>query len=190
MNKVKFGLRNVFFSKITYGEDNAITYATPVAIPGAVNLSLSPSGDSSDFYADDVVYFSDNANQGYEGDLEIALIPDSFYEEILGFNIDENGAIIESADAKSSAFALGFEVQGDEKNRRTWLLNCTAARPNQDAATSEASKTPSTETLTLRAMPRLSDKKVKITMTKNDTNATVFESFFDEVYEEVLPEVG
>lgn len=190
MNKVKYGLRNVFYSKMTIGENNAVTYATPVAIPGAVNLSLSPSGDSSDFYADDVVYFQDNANQGYEGDLEIALIPDSFLEDILGYNIDENGAIVESADAEASAFALAFEVQGDQKNRRTWLYNCTATRPNQEAATAEASKTPTIDTLTLRVMPRLLDKKVKVTMTKSDTNATAFESFFDEVYEEELPDVG
>ena len=190
MNKVKYGLRNVFYSKMTIGENNAVTYATPVAIPGAVNLSLSPSGDSSDFYADDSIYFQDNANQGYEGDLEIALIPDSFLEDILGCSIDENGAIVESADAVASSFALAFEVQGDQRNRRTWLYNCTATRPNQEAATAEASKTPTTDTLTLRVMPRLSDKKVKVTMTKSDTNATAFESFFDEVYEEVLPDVG
>ena len=68
MNIVKFGLRNVKYSKITIGEDGTYEYATPVAIPGGVNLSLSPSGETNDFFADDVIYFSDTTNQGYEGD--------------------------------------------------------------------------------------------------------------------------
>jgi len=59
-NKVKFGLSNVYISKITYGANNAITYGTPFALPGAVNLSLDPAGESADFYADNTKYFSDS----------------------------------------------------------------------------------------------------------------------------------
>lgn len=183
MNKVKFGLRNVYYSKITIGQNNAYTYGTPVAIPGAVNLSLSPSGDSTDFYADDVIYYSDTANQGYEGDLEIALVPKSFKKDIMGMAEDANGALIENANDKFSAFALGFEVQGDEKGRRTWFYNCTVARPNQDASTKENTKTPATETLSLKAMPRLSDNAVKACLELNEDNATAYNGFFSEVYE-------
>ena len=40
-NKVKFGLKNVHFAKmIVSEEDGSISYAEPVRIPGAVNLSL------------------------------------------------------------------------------------------------------------------------------------------------------
>lgn len=183
MNKVKYGLRNVYYSKITVGEDGQYTYATPVAIPGAVNLSLSASGDSNDFYADDVIYYNNTTNQGYEGDLEIALIPESFLIDIMGFVRDKNGAIVENADARQSSFALGFEVQGDEKGRRNWYYNCNASRTPQNASTKESSATPSTETLTLKAMPRLSDKVVKVSMTLSDENATAYNSFFTEVYE-------
>lgn len=184
MNKVKFGLRNVHYAKMTITE-NVMSYSDPVAIPGAVNLSLSPSGDTEDFFADDTAYFSDTANQGYEGDLEIALLPDSFLKDILGQTVDANGAIFENADDKSSAFALGFEIQGDESGRRVWLYNCTATRPNQDAATTENSKTPTTDTLTIKALPRLSDREVKVVLSKTAENATEYEAFFDEVYEKV-----
>ena len=184
MNKIKYGLRNVYYAKMT-NTDGVISYATPVAIPGAVNLSLSPSGDTNDFYADDIVYFSDTANQGYEGDLEIALIPDSFLEDILGETVDSNNALIENADDKTSAFALGFEIQGDESGRRTWLYNCTVTRPNQDAATIETSKTPTTDTLTIKALPRLTDRAVKAVMSRTTANATEYDGFFEEVYEKV-----
>lgn len=182
-NKIKYGLRSVYYAKITEGAGGAITYGSPVAIPGAVNLSLSGVGDTNDFYADDTIYYSSTANQGYEGDLEIALIPQSFYTDILGLTTDSNGALIENADATVSAFALGFEVQGDNKPRRTWLYNCKASRPNQDAQTAEAGITPATETLSIKVMPRIADKNVKVTMEKSNTNETAYNGFFSAVYE-------
>lgn len=185
MNKIKFGLRNVHISKITINEKGEYEYGTPFRIPGAVNLSLSPVGDTNDFYADDLIYYSDTDNQGYEGDLEIALLTEQFRKEILNEETDANGALIENADAVISPFALGFEVQGDKRGRRTWLYNCSAARPNQDASTKESSKTPSTETLSVKSMPRLSDRAVKVALPLGDTNKEVYEKFFDSVYEKV-----
>ena len=60
-NRVKYGLKNVYYSIYTPGTD---TYATPVAVPGAVNLSLSPEGESNTFYADNVAYYVTQADQG------------------------------------------------------------------------------------------------------------------------------
>ena len=39
-NKVKFGLSHVYYALLTYGENDAITFGTPVAIKGGVNLTL------------------------------------------------------------------------------------------------------------------------------------------------------
>ena len=58
-DKVKFGISNVHYA-ILDGENN--TYGTPVAIPGAVSLSLEPSGDTTPFYADNIQYFVAVAN--------------------------------------------------------------------------------------------------------------------------------
>ena len=49
-NKVKFGLSNCVMAPIK--SDG--TYDTPIAVPGAVNLSLEPQGDTNDFYADTI----------------------------------------------------------------------------------------------------------------------------------------
>ena len=58
---------------------------------------LYTSGDSSPFYADGIVYFRSTANNGYSGDLEIALIPEWFRTEILKEELDNNGVLIENA---------------------------------------------------------------------------------------------
>ena len=87
-------VENCHYAKATLDPDtNAVTFGTPVAIPGAVNLSLDPEGDTEPFYADDMVYYTTVANNGYSGDLEIALIPESFRKDILKETEDANGVL-------------------------------------------------------------------------------------------------
>ena len=107
-NKVKFGLDNVVYAPITIDAQGNYSYGTIKSIPGAVNLSLSAEGDSNDFYADNVKYFSNTANQGYSGDLEIAIIPEDFRTDILGETKDTNGVLIEDASVIAKGFAFGF----------------------------------------------------------------------------------
>ena len=181
-NKVKFGLSNCVMAVLT--ENNgAITYGSPIAVNGAVNLSLEPQGDQTDFYADNYVYFSASANQGYEGDLEIALIPDTIRTTIMGETLDSNGAYIETSNDQMKPFAFGFQIEGDVKARRYWYYNCTLSRPTTASATIEASKEPQTETLTIKAMPRSTDKIVRAFIEKTDENTATYNAFFTSVYE-------
>lgn len=186
-NKVKFGLSNCWMAPLTVDATTGeYTYDTPIRVPGAVNLSLSASGDSNDFYADNIIYFNSNANQGYEGDLEIALIPDEIRTQILGETIDSNGAFIENANDKARGFAFGFQIDGDQKNRRYWYYNCSLSRPNNESSTIESSIEPKTDTMTMKAMPRLSDKAVRTFMELSDENQTAYDGFFESVYEAVV----
>ena len=148
-NKIKYGLSRVYYAKATIDTSTgAATYTTPVAIPGAVSLSMDPSGDSNKFYADKVAYATFAANAGYEGELEVALIPDSFRKDILGEVVDSD-IQVEKASATTTPFALLFQFEGDEDATRHVFYNVTAARPNVGSKTTEESVDVQTETLKL-----------------------------------------
>ena len=187
MSKVQFGLCDVHISKITVAADGTFTYGTPFAIPGAVSLSLDASGDEANFAADNNArYFTSYANNGYTGSLEMALYTPEFRKEILGEIEDRNGALIENASATISPFALGFRIDGDDKNTKFWYYNCMASRPSVAANTTEDTITPQTESMNLTVSQRPSDSKVRVAMTENATNQTAYEGFFSAVYEETL----
>ena len=82
-NKVKFNICDVHYAVLSVSDTGEVTFGTPVAMPGAVSLSLDSNGEPSSFYADGVKYYTINNNMGYDGDLELAMIPESFRTEIL-----------------------------------------------------------------------------------------------------------
>lgn len=183
-NKVKYNLKNVHAAKLTETVTDGVTtysYATPQAIPGAVSISLDAEGDSSPFYADGIVYFRSTANNGYSGDLEIALIPEWFRTEILKETLDSNGVLVERSDITETAkFALLFEFDGDVRCIRHVLYNCSASRPSIESETKEDTIEPGTETLSLTADPR-SDGLVK-SRTGDNTEDTVYKAWYSAVY--------
>ena len=181
-NKVKFGLSNVHIAKITE-QDGEITYGTPFPMPGAVGLTADPEGDTTPFYADNIKYYIAVANNGYTGDLEIAMTPEEFLTQILGQEKDTNGALIESSNDVNARFALMGEIEGDAKKRRFIYYDCTATRPSAEMNTIEESKEPQTDTISITMAARSSDNVIKAVIEPNETNQDVYDTFFKKVYE-------
>ena len=179
-NKVKYNLKNAHYALLTFGADGTPSFGTPVPMPGSVSISLDANGEPENFYADGVAYYVINNNMGYDGDLELALIPEGFRTDVLHETLDANGVLIEDANAELAAFALLFEFDGDKRHIRHVLYNCSASRPGIEGKTNEDSKEVQTETLTIKATP-LPDGKVKA-KTGNTTNATAYNGWYNAVY--------
>ena len=183
-NKVKYGLSSVYYAKATIDPSNVATYDAPVAWPGAVNLSLSAEGDTTKFRADNIDYWVGQANNGYSGDFESALIPDSFRKDILGYIEGTGGILIEDAQAKTIPFALMFQFEGDEKNTRHVFYNVTCTRPTVSGQTTAETIEPQTETVTFTAVAihnSAIDKDI-IKASAPETTSGAYTTWFTSVY--------
>lgn len=181
-NKVTFGLANVHYAVITEGADGKITYATPVPIPGAVELSTDPAGETSSFFADNMVYYEASANQGYEGTVNIAKLPQSFRVDVLG-EVLVNGGLAETANAKPKKIALLFEIDGDVQADRFVYYNVSVSRPGTSSKTKEDSTEVNTTELSFKATPR-ADGWVKW-VTGAETPQDIYDNFYKSVVEPV-----
>ena len=185
-NKVKFNLCNVHYAPITVAEDGSITFETPVPIPGAVSISLDPTGEPESFYADGIEYYVINNNQGYDGDLEVAMIPEGFRTVILKEEADNNQVLVENANSETGSFALLFEFDGDIRKIRHVLYNCSASRPSIASKTNEENKDVQTETLSVKARP-MANGYVKA-KTGDSTTTEVYNAWYQSVYQPVTGE--
>jgi phi13 family phage major tail protein len=189
-NKVKYGLKNVHYAVATIAADGSATYGTVKPWPGAVNLSLDAQGGTTKFRADNINYWVGQSNNGYEGDLETALIPEDFRVAVFGETIDDNGVVVEDVEAKTVPFALMFEFAGDAKSTRHVLYNCTATRASVSGSTTDEEIEPQTETVTITTG---SVYFASFDGGKNLSRARCFEGdaeyddFFDTVYVPVTP---
>ena len=179
-NKVKFNLKNAHYAMLSVSEEGKISYGTPVSMPGSVSISLDANGEPENFYADGVAYYVINNNMGYDGDLELAMIPESFRTDALGEKLDDKGVLIENAEVELSSFALLFEFDGDQRHIRHVLYNCSASRPGIEGKTNEESREVQTETLTIKAT-LLPDGMVKA-KTGDTTEAAVYNGWYAAVY--------
>jgi phi13 family phage major tail protein len=186
-NKVRFGLRNAKYA--IFDPANG-TYGNLKPLPGAVSLTLSrEGGDSSDFYADDGIYYTfAGTNGGYSGDLVLARITDEVRVDLLGEIVDStSGVQYEVTEAEPPQFALVAEMQGDSGPVGFAFYNVKANRPEINANTKGESPDVDTDTLNVRIAAQeftlggATKNVVQGHIEKTSENATEFAAFFASV---------
>lgn len=181
-NKVEYGFRNLVTWPIVKdgSEDGVWEWGSPIRALGTVKSTLAPAGTSSTMYAEDGDFFSSAANNGYEGDLELANFPDEFYIAYLGYKRDERGGIAEDARALPKPFAMAYEVQGDAKQRRNIFYHCTPSRTSGDDKTIEESISPETKKCTVKCKPVKIGNMVtpKYSLYSDTADQEAWESFY------------
>lgn len=188
--KVKFNISNVHYALMQRdASTGAISYGTPVHVPGTTSLSLDIDGDQELFYADGVKYWVDNTNRGYNGDWTNAILPDKFREDILREIKDSAGVLYEVEDAEDQVeFAFGFQIDGNAYDTRFWFYDTVASRAKIEANTNEGSRTPQTDsvalTMTGEKVKSGDDRKFVRSKITSAATGTTYEDWFEAV---VLP---
>ena len=186
-NKIRYGLRNTKYAIYNSADG---TYGTLKDMPGAVSLSLSrEGGDSSDFYADDGIYYTfAGTNGGYSAELELARITDTVRVDLLNEILDEaSGVQFETTEATQVQFALITEMQGDQYPISFVFYNCVASRPEINANTKGESPDVDTDTLNIRIAAQKftydgsEQSFVQGHIEKTESNAAQFSAFFSSV---------
>lgn len=171
-NKVRFGLSNVHYAILTEGTTNA--WATPVAVPGAVSLTVDANVASSDFYADNVAYYRTFANNGYTCTLEMARISEAMLSDVFGMAADSTGVIREKAGVEPKPFALMFKVEGDQDDEDYLFYRCLpSTKPSEGSqTTSENGAEPQTQSFDFSALPLVTGADVQKGLIKAKTGST------------------
>lgn len=181
LNKIKYGLRNVYYALI--GEDE--TYETPKPITTATSISLKPANAELTAYGDDVQLVDRQINRGYTGTISFQVIPDDFLVDVLGMTKDTNGGLIENVNDKPKEAALLFEFQGDQYARRHVLYRVSFSRPSIESESVADKVSPKESSLDITVMPVVGgdlDGKIKEHMDDTTETHTVYQSWYTQVY--------
>lgn len=135
--KVEFGLSNVHVGAYEVGEDGQVTLGTPMKIPGAVGLTLEEESELYQFFADDSAYYSEYTGASETGELTMAMFPDEFKTQFLGYVQTDDGGVAKVNGAKKTPIYIVFEGQTDDKRRRHILYNVTCGSITREWATVE-----------------------------------------------------
>lgn len=180
-NKVHYDLVDVHVAPLTF-EAGLPVFGDPKRLEGAISMDLSPQGNTTKLRADGIVYYQSSSNSGYEGDLNLAMVPDWFRQEYLGEKLDATDKVaVENAEAEQKAFALLYGFKYDKKHRRHVLYNCMASRPGIKGENKDNQKDPDTESLPLSAVP-LPGGNVKASTTE-ETPDEVYKGWMTTVWQ-------
>lgn len=182
-NKITFGLKNVHYAVVTEADDGTldikVEYGTPVKMPGAASLSLPKNFTKTAIAADDdpeyaVLY----DNKGYEGDLVLYDVPDSYLTDCLGMKLD-GITMVENKDDKPVPHALLFEFDGDKYKKRHVLYRCMGQSPDIASQSKGDGTTANQVTLKLTATPAKDTGDIKRTCLESDNE--VYTKWYESV---------
>lgn len=186
---VRYGISNAHYALYTEGTGQAAgTYAKPVAMPGATQLTLTPQGNTWTFYADNIAYETGSSNTGYEISVTIAVVGDQAKIDLLGYAADSNGVVYEAADAEPKSCAFLWQFDGSKVKKRGLLYNVKFNRPTETGNTKTDSVDPDTDELTGVAIGRdltidnATVNVIKASCTDEAATKTQFDGWFNAVY--------
>lgn len=190
-NKIEFGLSNLWFAPLarTTGTDGSVTYKyeTPVRLQGVQSMTQEAQGETSNIYAEDMVWFTYTSNNGYSGELVFVTFTDDIREKIFKYVKTASGLLIERADTQPAEGALLYQCKGDQNNNRHILYDVTFGNPKVEYKTKEDGIEASVVTIPYTAVPIELASGEQITKGKCSEGDAAYADFFKSVTVPTIP---
>lgn len=175
-NKVEFGISQLHVGTFTVDDNGDVTLGTPYHQKGAVSFSPEEQSEKSDFYADNIAYWSAYSGGSFEGDLTVARFDDKFKTDFLGFKATADGGLAQIKNPIKPDVYIAFQVEGDKEARRVLFLNCQLGAITREFATTEEQIEPATEAL---AVTVTGDNGSGISMVSYKPDDAGYDNLFD-----------
>lgn len=133
------GLKNVVLAPLTTDTEATLAYGALQLLAGAIDAQIAPeNADPEVQYYDDVEGDVVYPDPDVKLTMEMADIPLTLQEMILGNTIDDNGVLLRSAGDSPPYFALGFKSEkADGSYRYVWLFKGRAKPATEQYHTKE-----------------------------------------------------
>lgn len=151
-NTVVFGLEKIHVGEYDVASDGTVTLGAPYHIPGAVDMTQDPESEQTVFNADNRAYYMATDDNGYSGELEMAVFPDEFKVRFLNYSIMPGGGVGKFKDKPSKKLYMAWEFKGDKERRRGIMYNIEPGMISREFKTTEQSKEPVTAKLPYRCL--------------------------------------
>lgn len=177
------GFDKCFYAKITEGEDGNETYSTPVALPGAISISITPNVNNATLYADDGAYEESSALGNIDVELGLADLTPEIQADILGHTIKNGVLSRKSSDVQPYVAIGGRSLKSNGKYRYFWLVKGKLNIPEQSRQTKGDSIEYNTPTLSGSFLKRNLDNAWILEADEDSTtlNPTTITSWFTAV---------
>ena len=134
------GVKNLHLAPLTDVE--ALTYETPVSVPGTVQIQASRSVSDEPAYADDEVWINAKSDTGGTGTLSLRDVISvaairTLIARLTGYIVTTEGDVL-ATDRAPVPCAILCEQTGYLHGRRKLFYHCELGKPDFDASTKEA----------------------------------------------------
>ncbi len=185
------GLDQLYYAKITEGEDGSEIYDQPKLLAKAIKADLSVELSEAVLYADDGA--AEIVKEFKSGTLSLGVddIGRTAAEELTGAASDDNGVLISSGEDIGAPVAVGFRAQkANGLFRYFWLYRVKFGVPATNLQTKGDSVTFSTPTIEGTVMRRNKSDgqgkhpwKAEVTEGDAGVSPVVISSWYTQVYE-------
>ena len=181
------GLDNVYYAVIQSDDESGTTYDTPKKLAPAINLTRTPSYNRANLRADNGVIATAGSKGPTSVSVEVSELSSEARADILGQEVNDDGVIVSNKDDRPADVALMARAEkANGEHRYIVLYKVQFNPPEESIETKQETPTFSTPTLSGEAIPRLSDGAEDAfadTDDENVTDKTIFDNWFDSVYE-------